>query len=632
MRFAPLALASLLAVDPWGWDRFGPFRFALVLITGVALVARAATSVEYRGLKVPKLAAAGWGVLLVAMAIATAASVDRWHSLVGTPDRRFGLLTWLLCGGMFVAGYLFSKTQGDNGWRDLMVVLSGGFGLVGLYVLAEMGGVGGFASGFAGDRAGGPFGQPAYLGAACALGVPIGLSVVLDRQFSLEAKAVGLVGTIGAGFALLSSQSRAAWVGLAISTGIVAVRARRGPDDRTQKAILGAMAVLVLAVLAIGPLRERATSLTDVSNGVVAGRIDEWQVGTTTLFSSPKVALIGLGPESYRTEFGAQVDQQYVIDHGREVFTDRAHNGVLDVALASGLIGAVGFAVLLLAIGTSTLRALDGANGLRFGLAVGVIAYFVQQFALFSLAELDPLVFALAGLLVAGDTSAAPVSLRVPGGVSAGACALLGGVFVVAIVGAAADVVADHKIEAAFKSPARSVALADEARGLRVESIRYDFVASRFGASIDEPLENRLNRLADGLWVSPRDPALLTEQARLSLDLARQTGRADDLDVALSRLEHLGEVDPNHPANQQRLGIAYALRGDYDSAVEVLRHAVVLAPDDIEPLINLATAQQESPNAAEWPNACITAAQAGEIDPGNPRVTALLAATGEKSC
>jgi len=141
-----------------------------------------------------------------------------------------------------------------------------------------------------------------------------------------------------------------------------------------------------------------------------------------------------------------------------------------------------------------------------------------------------------------------------------------------------------------------ALAHADAARDLRPDSIRYDLIAARIArepASIDA-LEAALQRLDDGLANAPNDPALLIERAGILLDVALVTGTPDDLLAALRALESRSRSDPNHPLTQRWYGIALALAGKTEEATAALKHAVLLEPGSVEPLINLAVVQLEA--------------------------------------
>lgn len=599
LPFVGVVVGSLLAVAPWGWDSFGPFRWLMLsafgfLAVGVGLA---------RPLPVDRLTAV-WALLLMWLGLASIFAVDRLHAWIGTPDRHFGFVTSLLCGALFMVARLASER---DRLRILRAVIVAG-ALVGLYVALEMAGAPGFDSSFAADRLGGPFGQPAYLGAAMALVAPICLGMALDTNTERPWRIVAAAGTVGSIGALLGSQARAAWVGIALAVCLVVWRRRRSEH----RLVVGGAGIAFVALVAIvTPVGGRVRSLFD-SGGVTAGRVDEWQVALRALRDRP---VTGYGPEGYRTVFGRHVDIEYVVDHGRAVITDRAHAGVIDV----GLVGGVPAAVLYVGLVALTVVALwplvARGSATQVGLAAGAIAYLVQQQFLFPLAEVDPLLWIVVGLGVGSakaaqrpvSAEAAPDAGVIEGGVSERGVVvsplvrgLMLGLAALALQAGVFDVIADRRIQSAvaMADPNLSARQADSANQLRADSIRYDFIASRLWAPVS--IETSLARIDEGLRISPEDPALLGEQARRALDLAAETNEEADLERAIELLDSLTERDPNHPEHVMRLGVAYARRSerpdrigtnqaaaDVERAESAFRHAVLLAPGDAIPAQNL---------------------------------------------
>lgn len=628
---ATLAVATLAAVNPVGWDRYGPIRWMLIPGIGFALAALSVDRVTITGRGagrarpaddgpkprrgdrwwLDRVIAVAWCGLLGWGAVAAALAADPLHAWIGSPDRRFGWLTWLLCGGLFLVGSTSGPTL-DRATRRGVVV---GTILLGGWTLAEWTGAlasVGLAPQFASGRLGGPFGQPAYLGAAAALATPVTLGVALaagsggvvgdqdreadDHPTDRWRTAATLATTLGIG-ALLLAQSRAAWlgalVGIATSAAVATVSSRRAGGSAaavaarsgTRRWPVGAAVAGPLALIAAVPtLRARLVGAMS-PGGVVDGRLDEWRIGLRALGASP---LAGHGPEGYRTVFGAHVDRDYVLAWGRDVITDRAHGGLLDTALAFGLPGGALALILLVAVGWSAVRVLARGDPAGVGLAVGVLAYAVGQQFLFPLAELDPLFWLLAGLLTARARDTAPAPSR---GRSVGARAAVAGVLagLAAVSGLAglADVVADIDVAQALDAdPARRPGLAQR---LRPDSIRYDFVASRIVAN--RSLGQALAHLDSGLRRSPDDPALRGERAALLVERARAVpegpGREEALAVAVDELRRLVDTDPLHPLHLQRLGVALALSGRLGEAEATLQSALDLAPDDAAARTNL---------------------------------------------
>lgn len=590
MRFGAVIVAAFLAVDPFGWDQVGPFRFALISALGFATIAASLGAGDARPQPLPRWATLGWSVVLVGMVISTALSPDLWHALIGTPERHFGLATWFLLSGLFFVASIYPNSIVPFTTNATIVGAIG----AGVWSLLEAGNVGWFDSSFAGDRIGGPFQQPAYLGAAMVLAAPICLGVAVDPQRSRAARACGGIGGIGSIIALGLSQSRGAWLAFAIAAAATVVQRRM---LRTGVVIAIAAGLLI----ALTPVGSRLGTLTNTEDGVVAGRIDEWQVGARAITDTPTLGVTGHGPEGYRTVFGQHVDDSYVIDHGRDVFTDRAHNVVLDTTLTGGFISGFGLLLLYGGLGVTAVRRLKAEDVIDVALAAAVLGSLLQQLVLFPLAEVDPALWIFAGLLVARRPSSGLYRPPLFRYVSQGRrVAMLGAGFLAAMsaVAGLSDVAADHTTANAVTSddPAVALVAAEQARSRRPDSIRYDFIASRIASQAGtlEGFASALQSLDDGLSISPKDPALRIERASVLLEIARRTGAADDLATALANLEELADAEPRHPQVLMHLGIARALNGQPSEAANALVRSAELNPTNVEPLINLAVVYFES--------------------------------------
>lgn len=618
-RFGVLIVAAMLAVDPWGWDRFGPLRWALLSSLGFAAVAISLGSGDARLRPLPRWAVLGWIVTLGGLTLSTALSNDLWHALVGTPDRHLGLATWFLFIGLFATASLYPNTAIRSVLRA--AVLAGA--LTGLWSILEARDIGPFDSSFANDRVGGPFGQPAFLGASMVLIVPLCAAVALDRVHHHAWRAGGVLGSALGLTALALSESRAAWVGAAIAALAVIVRRRSW--------IVGGVGIAaVCGLLFFTSLGDRAATLTDLDDGVIAGRVDEWQVGARALAATPTFGVLGYGPEGYRTVFGQHVDEDYVIEYGRAVITDRAHSGLLDTSLSGGVVAGLGMALLQLGLVVTSIQRLRSDDPADVALGAAVFGYLVQQLFLFPLAELDPILWILAGILVARRPQRReqrpPLFTSVSGG-KRSMMLVAGFVAAVSAIAGLSNIAADHAVveverrQVEGESTESQRAAADTARSRRPDSIRYDFIAAR--ASQDGSLvgfEHALERLDHGLSISPNDPALLTERGIVLLEIARRSDDDQALKVAIEALEELDVRDPNNPATELTFGIALALDGQVDESIDNLEHAARLDPTAVEPWLNLAIVHFE---AGDPDNASLALDEVDERAPSNAQAQAL---------
>lgn len=589
-----VALGSLVGIDPFGWDQVGPLRWLLISACGFAVVATSAGRLPRDRLTM------GWAALVAWFGVASVFGADRFHAWVGTPDRHFGWLTWLLCASLFIVARQApnSGSTADDAVRVVSrsVVV---FTLLGSAVaVAETLGWRLNEVAFAGDRLGGAFSQPALLGAASVLVLPIAMFTALAQKAGRAWRALAALASVGAIFTLAASQARAAWLA-AVAVAALGLWARRSslrqrglfrsPARRALTA--GAAFATGCIVVASAPVLPRLRGLFG-SGGGLAGRVDEWQVAVRAIGARP---ITGWGPEGYRIAFGSHVDVEYVVEHGRRVITDRAHAGILDAAVTGGVPAALLYTSVLVLVAVGLWGTIRTGDTLRVGLALGALGYFIQQLVLFPLAELDPLAWLVAGLAVSPG-SAALTEARSTITLSPVARGLVAGLAGVALLAGGLDVAADHRIAQADSAdePQDALGSADSARTLRGDSIRYDFIASRFARRATAGIPAALDRVASGLAISPDDPALRGEQARLLLDHALTT--SDDAaanitraQVAKDHLESLVSDDPNHPEHVGRLGIARAIVGDDVGAEEAFRHAIRLDPDNPDHQQNLAT-------------------------------------------
>jgi O-antigen ligase len=528
---AALIVGTVVAVDPGGLVPTGPLRWTVITAaTGVTLGLTA-----LRPIAIPKVWTALWVAMMAVLGLAMFDAADPLHAWIGTPDRRLGLLAWITFPALFLAGHACASRAATR-----VVARAGTFGalVLGVWSAAEMVGHPPLGLEFADARAGGPFGQPAYLGAACLLLGPLAVAVAFDRDERPAWRRAGALGAAGALLALALSQTRAAWVGAAIAAIAIAVQQRRRLA-RFGRTVL--VAAIVVAAIAIGigvatPLGGRATSTFDLSHGTSASRFDEWRIGAKTIADHP---LLGVGPEGYRVVFPEEVDSAYVRKYGGEVYPDRAHNGVLDVTLAGGIAAGLLYVALLVAALRHAWRAVGRRDPLDVALGAAVIGYVIQQQFLFPLAELDPILWVLVGTLVArtpGKTGIAVLQARW----------LVAPIAVVTIIGGfygGREVLAERALNRAADATDHQIALrdADDATRLRPDSIRNWYVASRIaqrGETLTD-VDAALDRTEEGLDRSPRDPALRDLYGELLAERASRSRLDTDITTARREIDRL---------------------------------------------------------------------------------------------
>jgi O-antigen ligase len=614
---AALLPAGVLVMDVSSLAPYGPSKWAAVTTLGFAGAAAASWG---RPLRAARMPSAAWLVFLLVVATAAAAGLDGLYAWTGTPERHFGFLTWLLCAVGFFAG----QTLEDEGDARLVAGAAvAASAVMGAVALAEALGWDLVTLESPGDRLVGTLGSAAFLGAASALLVPVTVGVALDPSWSRRARTVAAAGALLGGVALVGSGARAAWVGVGAAVVVVAW-ARRGFIVGHARAVLGAGLAVVVALVAGGWALGVGARVGDTFDGRGGGRgrLDEWRVALRVVGRNP---LLGVGPEGYRLAFAEGVDASYEREHGRSPVPDRAHNVLLDVALTAGIPGLLAYVGLLVAAGRFVLRALLRGPPWLAGVAAGVLAYGIQSLFLFPLAEVEPGVWLLAGVLVAHVATPAeqhPFPRLRPAAVA------LGGLAAVGVVAGLLDVAADRDAKAALRAldegrPALASRHAERAVHLRPDAVRLRLAAARAhsGDGSREGLGEAIDDLAHAARVSPRDPVVRAEMARLLVEVATRSGAPADVRAARSYLETAVAADPVNAELQLRLGVAAALGGDDAAAERAWRVAERLAPRSSSASINLATAYARH---GRWAEAEAAARRALARDPGDSRARTVL--------
>lgn len=574
---AALSITTVVAADPAGLSPFGPLKWLAISTIGYAAVGWTFWSTRVDG---DRTTGRIWCVLLALLTLAALTNGDVPTALLGHPSRHLGVLTWVLFALLFAAGQRLRRPA------DRRTVIRGialAAAITGLWSTWEL--TIGRVIDIAVDtsRLTGPFGSAAMLGAAACLLAPVGLGLGADREERPAWRVVGAVGGLTSMLALVGSGTRGAWVAAAVAAAIAVVRVR--PSRRA----LGIGALVVIAsCVAVAP---RLGDVTERSAGS-ASRLDEWRVAARVIGRHP---IVGVGPEGYRIAVREGIDRDYERAYSREqILPDRAHSAPLDIALSGGVLAAAAWCLLVVILAGRCLQLLHrGASGVTAGLATGVLAYAGQQLVLFPLAELDPIWWLCAGLVVSITAEAVPNSRRRARRARRGrrgrrAVALAGlTIAPIALVGGVLDVAADRLARRSLEHLAggRRDEAADDAEratSLRPDDVRYRLVAAHVHAEIATLADIRrgLGLTADALAWSPDDPYALDQWAGLLLQRAQVTRTPADVDAAVAAWQRLVAADPHRARWQRQLGRAAVLAGDVDLARRAWTLAVDLSPDD----------------------------------------------------
>ena len=607
-----LIVGSAAAVDPWGWAPYGPLRWTLI---STATLVMAALALRLGALQIHKPSAVGWLTFLGWGTVAGIAALDPLYTWIGTPDRHLGLFTVALFAAAFLAGQQLTTLPAIVVLLRAAVVA---LAVIGAYTLLEVLDLAPVDLATGSGRPGGPYGTAAYLGAACALLIPISLGAAADGLESAlwRYSAYGAV-ALGS-FAALASQTRAGWLGLIVAA-VVTLAIQHRWLGRNWPVVVATFAVLVI-VAVISPVGSRVASAFDFTDGTARGRLDEWQIGAAVAVNHP---IAGVGLEGYRVAFSEGVDADYERRYTRQTMPDRAHNGPLDVAVTTGLPGMALYLVAAAFLLRAAGRGLGSGVPWIGGVAAGVVAYVVQQWFLFPIAEVDPVFWLFAGLLVAATPRSSATGITPPRWL----WRVLMAVAAVVLFAGALDVVADHHVAGGLEELARgrqadALRAADLATYVRPDSIRYHVIAAATAAAAGTPQGYRgaVDRLDTALDLSPADPILLAEHAAFTLRLAQAARHIPTLEEAIAEWEALVATDPVHARYRLELGNAYAIAGNDERAETEWLRAADLAPRSTTPLTNLARLYLDNGRGAE---AAAVLRRARSIDPTAPEIDRL---------
>lgn len=569
---AVAVLAAVLPVvtDPSGWFVFVAARWAVLAGSTALLLGGLAVTGRLR-----RLPALGWWATLTGVAVASAAGSGAARiALFGTTDRRAGAAMWLVHGVLFVVGGAVVRRP-----DDLRRIARGvSVGAVAVTVLVAAQRLGWAAPWGSGPRVrpGGPLGNADFLGAYAGLATLVGIGAAVDRAERDGWRLVHLVAALGASFCLVVSGTRGAWLGVVVGLVVFAVTAARRSGVPLRAAWAG-VALVVVGLVGLGMWAGVAERLGTVTTGTAAGRIATWERTATVIGERP---VLGWGPEGFAEGFGRAVDDTWEREYGRRLVPDRAHNGLLDVGAALGLVGLVAYVGTITATGRAVRRAgLASPSPLVGGIAAALVTYLVQQQFLFQLPDVDALAWLLAGGLV-GLGASRPVPggrgrrtiIRLAAGVALVALVLT---TITAAVGVQADRSARRSSDERRSNP--GAAVVDATRAVR-----------------SDPQTMHALVLADAALADGSDDALLGartevgatrsgafDDGRLTLArsrLACATGFIDLIGESREELLDLLHVDPSRSDAWAELGEVDLLRDDPVAAQASFERATRLRP------------------------------------------------------
>lgn len=560
--------AVLLAWWPTSLAPFAPYK-ALALTALVAIVAAAAALDSPNA--VPRLLVFAWGAVAAVFVLAALAGTDPWRSLRGTYPRYESLAVLLTATALM---WLLPAVLNRRTFARMSEITFGSTIACGVYALLQAAGMDPLHV-VPGGRAWGTVGNPILLGTAMALLACYPLAVTLTRRGTRWMRILAPAAASAAGAACVASQSRGAWLGLAVGAAVTVGLSWRLIDRRRALATVGAVLLATLVMLAVPGARAmlsgRIASVGAQSSSSSA-RLLKYRVGVGLVAARP---VLGWGWDTVSEVYPSRLPVGWMRQDPEGRTTDRLHNEWLDIAFGTGIVGLAAVVVLVCTGFATGLRAL-GAGGTPRALAAGLIgatsAYVVASMTAFPALATWPLLWATVGLLAAlGLQSAdrAPLSESNRGGAllpSRTVAAFSLALAATATLGAGwavQDIAADQAVYAASTTPGKTQAFA------------YGIAAARFGNDAYVQIAAAQGLL--GLGKTVNDVGVLSEAERMA-----------------RRAVALRPGDPAYTATLGDVLLALGLRGKRDrlqGARDTYARALRQAPNDPSILDNAGVAE-----------------------------------------
>ena len=600
-----LVLAVPLAVDPLGYNPFGPAK-ALLLGIAAALVLVGLLLDPIGRVEPDSKVALSLGIAAAAYvgitALSVITSVDPLRSIVGSYPEYQGLVSLTLY-VVVAAGVAKVMLADDRSATLLTRTASLVLLAVGAYAVLQRIGIDPLLNGVAAPveeatSLRSTLGNASNLGVYLTVALPLAVFAIRrDRSlpWRVVAGAAGAVGLISVAW----TGSRGAWLGVAVAAvvwGAFELRDLKGRLRTIALAVGAVVAVVALAaVLAVSGVGGRVVSTTTTTTGSAAWRLKVWAATARMISQRP---LLGWGPNSFGVVYPEFRPTDVYDSTTLEQTVADAHNAPLAAAAASGVLAALALAVLLVlalaalwtAPGGQTRRSALSpalAAGLA-GAATALLFHFVTLDTGPYLALLLGLTFGMAFVSVpAGDQSkrcrASARGQRVVAGL-----ALVG--VTVSIAGAGGLVTADQSLReanalAAAGAPWGALKSAGDASRAAAPweaafSRAQGQLATKVVAATADPAAfgDGLSALAAARAAAPLDAGADADAGVLRLTAAEAMNSERYARAAAADLRRALKRDPNNIAYWVVYGSALSRASELDAAASALERAIRLDP------------------------------------------------------
>ncbi|MFA6459651.1 MAG: O-antigen ligase family protein [Patescibacteria group bacterium] len=361
----------------------------LVQIIFAAYVPLALWKAEYR----PKKTLLFWSVMAFAgaMLITTFTSLSVYRSWWGNWERNFGTFNYLHYFAWFIA--LVGVCNQPKYWRWLLnfsLIVSLGISIYAIFQRLGLGGT--FESGL--TRVNGTMGNASFLASYMLVHVFIALLFLVEK-ISLPSR-IGYLLILLADFTVLQlTATRGAQFGFifALVLFIILTFTLRAWEQKGVKLLVFfSLGVFIFVGLALtfrnAPVVKnnywlRRLSSYSFADNTVQTRLHSWKWG---LMGFRDNFILGVGPENYQIVFNKYFEPIFYQYSGSEIWFDRAHNTLVDMASTMGILGLLTYLGLYWAIFYSLLQLYRHQKIPKLYYIVFVLlffAYFIQNLAVF---------------------------------------------------------------------------------------------------------------------------------------------------------------------------------------------------------------------------------------------------------
>jgi tetratricopeptide (TPR) repeat protein len=547
--------------------------------------------------------------------------VDPYRSFWGTIERGEGFLFIShLIAYTFILSQVF-KTRRD--WYNFFTLSVFVSLLVGLYAMAQELGVSWswILGTSTGNRLASTLGNPSYLGAYALGHFWLCLLLFWQKRHLIWKIIFVLIGLFEI-FILFQTQTRGAMLAFLITLFLLAVAFVIFSPSKKIKLIFSLVILLLVFISSFiwfnrdeswikgFPPLSRLVSLSsgDVTIESRLLTLDSSWRGWQDRF------LIGYGWENYNIAFNKYFHAEIYRDSGSQIWFDRAHNTVMDVAVATGLFGLLAYlAIYLYSFMTLFKLARQGTNQLRFPLTLMAFltAHFIQNLVVFdSLPTYIMLfsVFAFVAFLASEEVSQKSKNLVVVK--SLNLYALFSGILILSflifnlnIKPAQANIKGIHALMEIYRGNFQEgLAFFKDAIGMKTyqtPEIRQKLAEALLQGNtsqyvpdpqtIKENYEYGLEQIKLNIYASPDNARNYLYLLTLLNSAASSTSNADYLKQVLSYGQEALELSPTRPQIYFEMGRAALGLGQPDQAIEYFQKAVALNPKTMDSHWNLLT-------------------------------------------